>query len=444
LAPGPICHRSAPGADDEVWSAAVQTTAVHRATAALLENPIREYAWGSRTAIPELLGVPPTGAPQAELWMGAHPADPSRVCDGQRDTLLARIEAAPQDELGADVVSRLGPRLPYLLKVIAAAAPLSLQAHPNAAQAAEGYAQENARDVPLSAPERNYRDANHKPELLCALTPFDALCGFRPATDTLRLLDELVRVATAAGEGTPAGRAAAALQPYVGALRARPNQHGLREVVTGLLTLPAHRRTPLVGAVAVACELAAAAGGEFTTELRTAVELAAAYPRDVGVVIALLLNLLRLRPGQGIFLPAGRLHAYLRGTGVEIMANSDNVLRGGLTPKHVDVAELLRVIDLTDSPVPAPEPRRVGPAEELYDTPAPEFRLSRLRVASTEPVTLDPVGPQILLTAEGELTIAGAGEPIRVGRGRSAWVPAGVPVTLTGTATAFRATTNLT
>jgi mannose-6-phosphate isomerase len=420
----------------------VQTTAVHRATAALLDNPIRDYAWGSRTAIPELLGVPPTGAPQAELWMGAHPADPSRTRDGQGETLLARIEAAPAAELGSDVTARFGPRLPFLLKVIAAAAPLSLQAHPNAAQATEGYAQENARDVPLSAPERNYRDANHKPELLCALTPFDALCGFRPAADTLRLLDELLRVATAAGEGTPVGRAATALQPYVGALRARPDQHGLREVVTGLLTLPAHRRTRLVDAVAVACEVAAASGGEFTAELRTAVELAAAYPGDVGVVIALLLNLLRLQPGQAIYLPAGRLHTYLRGTGVEIMANSDNVLRGGLTPKHVDVAELLRVIDLSDSLVPTPEPHRISPAEEVYDTPAPEFRLSRLRVAA-DPVLLEPVGPQILLATEGALTVTGAGDPVRLTRGRSAWVPAGAPVTLTGAATAFRATTNL-
>jgi len=421
----------------------VQTTAVHHATAALLENPVRDYAWGSRTAIPALLGVAPTGVPAAELWMGAHPGDPSRIRDQQSSTLLARIEDAPQAELGAGVVARFGPRLPFLLKVIAAAAPLSLQAHPNATQAAEGYAQENARDMPLTAPDRNYRDAHHKPELLCALTPFDALCGFRPATDTIRLLDGLLQVATAAGEGTPAGRAVPAIAPYLGALRARPNQHGLREVVTGLLTLPKHKRAPLVTAVAVAAELAAAGGGEFTAELTTAVDLARAYPGDVGVVIALLLNLLRLRPGQAIFLPAGRMHAYLRGTGVEIMANSDNVLRGGLTPKHVDVAELLRILDLTDSPLPTVEPRRLGPAEEVYDTPAPEFRLSRLQLGSTAPVTLDPAGPQILLATEGELTVTGAGDPVRLSRGHSAWVPAGVAVTLTGTATIFRATTNL-
>jgi mannose-6-phosphate isomerase len=419
----------------------VQTTAVHRATAALLENPVREYAWGSRTAIPGLLGVAPTGAPQAELWMGAHPGNPSQVCDDRRETLLARIEAAPAEELGPDVVTRFGPRLPFLLKVIAAAAPLSLQAHPNAAQAAEGFAQENARDVPLTAADRNYRDPHHKPELLCALTPFDALCGFRPALDTIRLLDGVLRVGTAAGEGTPAGRAVPALRPYVDALRARPNQHGLREVVTGLLTLPAHKRNPLVAAVAVAAELAAAAGGEFAAELRTAVKLAAAYPGDVGVVIALLLNLLRLEPGQAIFLPAGRMHAYLCGTGVELMANSDNVLRGGLTPKHVDVAELLRILDLSDSPPPTPLPRRVGPAEEVYDTPAPEFRLSRLTVDA--PVALDPAGPQILLATDGEATVTGAGAPVRLTRGRSAWVPATAPVTLTGTATVFRATTNL-
>jgi mannose-6-phosphate isomerase len=420
----------------------VQTTAVHQSTAALLENPVRDYAWGSRTAIPELLGVVPTGVPAAELWMGAHPGNPSHVCDGRGESLLDRIDGAPEAELGKDVVARFGPRLPFLLKVIAAVAPLSLQAHPNSSQATEGFEEENARDMPLSAPDRNYKDAYHKPEMLCPLTPFEALCGFRPAADTMRLLDSLSRVGVAAGEGTPAGKVVRALHPYAGALRARPNQHGLREVVTGLLTLPIPKRSPLVEAVAVAAELAAAAGGEFTAELRTAVDLAGRYPGDVGVVIALLMNLLRLEPGEAIYLPAGLMHSYLRGTGVELMANSDNVLRGGLTPKHVDVAELLRVLDFNDAPVPVLEPQRIGPVEAVYDTPASEFRMSRIRVAG-EPATLDPAGPQILLVVDGELTVAGAGDPIRLARGRSGWVPAGVAVTLSGEATAFRATTNL-
>jgi mannose-6-phosphate isomerase len=429
----------------------VQSTAVGGVTAALLDNPVRTYAWGSTTAIPELLGVPPTGAPQAELWMGAHPADPSRVHRGDADvSLLACIDAAPERELGAGVVARFGPRLPYLLKVIAAAAPLSLQAHPDPAQAAEGYARENAEGVPLTAPERNYKDPSHKPELVCPLTPFDALCGFRAIPDTLRLLDELTAVSRAAEPGSAAGRAAAALAPCAGALRARPDEHGLREVVTGLITMPAEKRTGVVEAVAAACAEATGAGaglnGEFAAEFRTVTELAAGYPADVGVVIALLMNLVHLRPGQAVYLPAGRLHAYLRGTAVEIMANSDNVLRGGLTPKHVDVAELMRVLDLSAGPVSSPVPRRVGIAEEVYDTPASEFRLSRLQVPAGdggEPLTLAPAGPQILLVADGTLVVCGAGDPVRVARGHAAWVPAGATVMLTGPATAYRATTNL-
>lgn len=442
----------------------MQSTAVGGVTAALLDNPVRAYAWGSTTAIPELLGVPPSGEPQAELWMGAHPADPSRLHRGDTDvSLLACIEAAPERELGPDVVARFGPRLPFLLKLIAAAAPLSLQVHPDPEQAAEGYARENAEGLPLSAPERNYKDPNHKPELVCPLTPLDALCGFRAIADTLRLLDELIAVARAAEPGSAAARAAAALKPHAGALRARPDKHGLREVVTGLITMPPERRAGVVEAVAAACAAATAAGagpnGEFAAEFRTAAELAAAYPRDAGVVIALLLNLVRLQPGQAVYLPAGRLHAYLRGTAVEIMANSDNVLRGGLTPKHVDVAELMRILDLSAGPVSSPVPRRVGLAEEVYDTPAREFRLSRLQVppgpgsaaavgvdgAATGhgPLKLGPVGPQILLVTAGTLAVQGAGDPIGVPRGRAAWVPAGATVTLSGPATVYRATTNL-
>ena len=436
----------------------MQTTAA--ATAAPLDNPVRAYAWGSTTAIPDLLGLPPTGEPQAELWLGAHPSEPSRIRRGGRSvSLLDRIEAAPERELGPDVTARFGPRLPYLLKVIAAAAPLSLQAHPNAEQAAAGYAEENDRGVPLAAPQRNYRDPHHKPELLCALTPFDALCGFRAVPRTLRLLDELVGTSGAAPTGSAAGRAAEVLGPCVAALRARPDGRGLREVVTGLLTLPADRRPGVVEAVAAACALPAP--GTFAADRATAVDLASAYPGDVGVVVALLLNRVRLQPGDAVFLPAGNLHSYLGGTGVEIMANSDNVLRGGLTSKHVVVAELLRVLDTADGPATTPHPRAVagagdadgwggaagsgGSFEAVYDVPVAEFRLSRVTVAGG-PLRLEPEaspGPQILLVTEGAVSVSGAGEPLELARGESAWVPAAATAALAGEGTVFRATTNL-
>jgi mannose-6-phosphate isomerase len=430
----------------------VQTTAVHRASISVLNNPVRPYAWGSRTAIPALLGVPPSGEPQAELWMGAHPAAPSTLVRGdEQESLLARIEADPVGELGEEVVAEFGSRLPFLLKVIAADAPLSMQAHPDAARALEGYAEENARGIPLDAPDRNYRDASHKPELLVALAEFDALCGFRAVPETVLLLDALVACAAGAPARSLEAKAAPALRPHLAALQARPDQDGLREVVTGLLTLPAERRHGLVSAVAAACRRCAEATAEpagpapFAAELRTAARLADAYPVDVGVVIALLLNLVRLQPGEAIFLPPGNLHAYLRGVAVEIMANSDNVLRGGLTPKHVDVPELLRVLDVTAGSVAMPRPRDVAPAEQVYGAPVREFRLSRLRVAAPAQVRLEAGGPQILLVVDGAVTVSDdAGDkPVRLARGASAWVPAGVTIIVTGEGAAFRATTNL-
>jgi mannose-6-phosphate isomerase len=430
----------------------VQTTAVHRAAISVLTNPVRPYAWGSRTAIPALLGLPPSGEPQAELWMGAHPAAPSMLvrADGQ-ESLLTRIESDPVGELGADVVAEFGSRLPFLLKVIAADAPLSMQAHPDAARALEGYTEENARGVPLEAPDRNYRDTSHKPEMLVALAEFDALCGFRSVPETVRLLDALVSCAAGAPARSLEAKAATVLRPYLAALRARPDQDGLREAVTGLLTLPAERRHGLVSAVAAACRRCAESGAPqpgavpFAAELRTAAELADAYPGDVGVVIALLLNRVRLQPGEAIFLPPGNLHAYLRGVAVEIMANSDNVLRGGLTPKHVDVPELLRVLDVVAGPVAKPRPRSVAAVEQVYGAPVREFRLSRLRVAPPAEVRLGAGGPQILLVVDGAVTVAdSAGDkPVRLARGASAWIPAAVTVTVTGEGTAFRATTNL-
>ncbi len=402
----------------------------------LLDNPVREYAWGSRTAIPELLGRAPSGEPEAELWMGAHPASPSLARRaGRTDSLLSLIESDPVGELGAAVVDRFGPRLPFLLKVIAADAPLSLQAHPNSEQAREGFADEQARGIPLDAPNRNYKDPNHKPELLAALTPMEAYCGFRPPRDSLRLLETLIE----AGRSRPLG---GQLGPYAAALRARPGRDGLREVVTGVLTLPVRRRRALVDAVAEACVEVGAAEEEFAAELAMAADLAKRYPGDPGVVIALLLNLVRLEPGQAVFLPTGNLHSYLRGTGVEILANSDNVLRGGLTTKHIDVPELLRVLDVTAGPAPVVQPRTVG-AELVYEVPVPDFRLSRIEPAGASAIIGD-AGPQILLTVDGEVRVADrGGSGVSLPRGAAAWVPSGRQVTIAGTGTVYRATTNL-
>jgi len=387
-----------------------------------LDNPVRDYDWGSPTAIPELLGVPPTGRPQAELWMGAHPSAPSRLAgDG---TLADRIAADPEGELGAPVLAEFGPRLPFLFKVLAAAKPLSLQAHPTLEAARAGYAREDARGIPPDAPERNYADRSHKPEVLCALTPFHALGGFRAVPETVRLLD---------------GLCVPELAPYRAMLAAAD---GLRRVVTTLLTLPAERRAGLVGAVAVACR--ADPGGEFGAERRVAADLAVRYPADPGVVIALLLNHVELAPGEALFMPAGNLHAYLSGTGVEIMANSDNVLRGGLTSKHIDVPELLGVLDFAGGPPPLVTPRPGPDGGTQYPVPVREFRLTRYEVGD-RPSTVDGGAPQILLCTAGSVELSGVdGDPEPLPRGASAYLPASrKAVTLTGRGVVFGAGTNL-
>jgi mannose-6-phosphate isomerase len=402
----------------------VRTSPVDARTADLLDNPVRPYAWGSTTTIPRLLGLAPTGRPQAELWMGAHPAAPSLLRSG--GSLTKRIESDPTGMLSAPVVRRFGARLPFLMKIIAAERPLSLQAHPNLEQAKAGYADEQQRRVPLDSPERSYIDPNHKPELLCALTPFEALCGFRALPDTLRLLSAL-------------SPAAPALGTYIDALRARPGHEGLREVVTGLLTVPVGRRRRLVDSVVAAC---AAGSTEFATEFATAVELGEAYPGDPGVIIALLLNRLTLQPGQALFLAAGNVHCYLRGTAVEVLANSDNVLRGGLTVKHVDVPELLRVVDVTDGPPPMMTPKPCGPGHTVYRPPVPDFRLDTYTL-TTEPVDVGVTGPRIVLTVEGTAVVQAGPQTITLPRGASAWLPAGLDATVAGTGTLVAATTNL-
>lgn len=377
-----------------------------------LDNTIRPYAWGSTTALPRLLGTEPTGEPQAEMWMGAHPGAPSRT---DRGTLVEVIDADPERELGPDSVAKFGPRLPFLLKILAAGAPLSLQVHPDPAQAKEGYADEERRGVPVTAPHRNYKDANHKPELICALTEFDGLCGFRYPLRAADLLD---------------GLGVDSLKPYVDLLHAHPEEAALREVLTAILSADPEEMARTVTEAAAACDRLGGAYAPYA-------DIAHHYPGDPGVIAAMLLNHVRLQPGEALFLGAGVPHAYLDGLGVEIMANSDNVLRCGLTPKHVDVPELLRIVrfEAGDPGVLRPE---AGPdGEEVYETPIDEFRLSRYVLpegGATHDLTLTT--PQILLCTAGSVR---AGDHA-LSPGRSVFVPAGEKADVSGTGTLFRAT----
>jgi mannose-6-phosphate isomerase len=384
-----------------------------------VEGVPRNYAWGSRTAIPQLLGRQPDDRPVAELWFGAHPDDPSYAPEhGARlDELIA---ADPTAMLGAATVERFGPHLPFLLKLLATATALSIQVHPTLEQARAGFAAEDARGVPRDAPDRNYRDANHKPELLCALTPFEALCGFRPVEETLRLLDELAVPELAVARD----------------LLAEPD--GLRAAFTYLLTLP--DPAPLVTAV-VARVQHMPTDSEWSGIARAITIAGTDYPGDVGAALALLLNDVRLAPGEAIYLGAGEVHAYLRGTGVEIMANSDNVLRCGLTPKHVDVPELLKITDFT----PLGDPRCA--AEDFgfgaaFETPAADFALSQLDLdAYKGSCAVGGTGPYIVLCTSGSARVDAAGAAVDLTPGRAAFIRArDAAFTVRGTGHVFTAT----
>lgn len=383
-----------------------------------VSNDPMAYAWGSSTAIAGLLGHAPSGGPEAELWLGAHPSSPARILDpdmvGGHADLLAWIEAEPALALGPRLAAT--GRLPFLLKVLAAESPLSLQAHPTAEQAAAGYERENRAGVPLGAANRNYRDPNHKPELILALSDkFEALCGFRHIGEVRQILDQLHRLDAAAA-------------------RSRPDLLGL---LSGHLDSP----DPLQGAVAwilggaaevpgLVAHLVDLAGRQPTSAveipdstgaLATVRELAREYPGDPGIAASLLVQRVTLNRGEALFLPAGNIHAYLHGLGIELMAASDNVMRGGLTPKHIDVPELLDVLDFRHLPVPYLTPEEPVPGVRVFRPDVPDFALVQVRLdGSCVELPLD--GPAVVLAADGTAALVGRRGQAVLLRGESRYV----------------------
>jgi len=383
-----------------------------------LENPVRDYAWGSADDIPDFLGLPPDGKPQAELWMGAHPSDPSTVLRGSTATPLPELIAEdPAGELGPVVLQRYGARLPFLFKILGVARPLSLQVHPGKRHAEAAYAAEAAS----GSSERDYYDDNHKPELPCALRDgFEALCGFRPVPDTIALLDDL---------------AVPQLRAYRQLLAGSPGADGLRALVTEQAD-----RSGAIAAVSGSCARLAAGEGRWATACAAYARVADAYPADPGVLVALLMNHAVLAEGDALFVAAGVPHCYLHGFAAEIMASSDNVLRAGLTSKRVNVPELLRVLDFRPAPLQILRPERHGD-EEVYPVPVGDFRLSRLR-PGTGGVKLPDSLPQILLCTAGTAQLSAPdGTELTLRTGQSAYLPARCAgIVATGPGTILRAT----
>ena len=399
-------------------------------TICLLENTVQEYAWGSYTAIAELLDESsPSDVPQAELWMGAHPKAPSRVrYDGKTVSLQKIIKDKPQNILGKTVADKFNNKLPYLLKVLAAARPLSIQAHPNLAQAKEGFKRENEQGISIDAPSRNYKDANHKPECICALTPFRALNGFRKIDGILSFMEKIC----------PQG-----LGNMLDELRNRPDSKGLMIFYQTLMTLGQKKKKQVIDeAVNNAQKLE-----KRDPVFEWVIKLYKEYQEDIGVLSPAFLNLICLKPGQAMFLFAGELHAYLDGLGIELMANSDNVLRGGLTPKHVDVPELLKVVNFEERDIKILQCEENNSNECIYSSKAEEFILSVISVDSKKNYTSPAVrSAEILLCTDGQATITDFDnkENISLKKGKSVIVPASARVyNIKGKAVIYKASVNI-
>ncbi|URQ62454.1 mannose-6-phosphate isomerase [Pantoea alhagi] len=375
-----------------------------------LHNSLQNYAWGSKTALTEMYGIRnPTQQPMAELWMGAHPKSSSRIeVNGELRSLREMIEADKPGLLGEKVAARFG-ELPFLFKVLCAEQPLSIQVHPGKSAAEAGFARENAAGIPLSAPERNYKDANHKPELVYALTPFLAINGFRPFAEIISLLQPV-----------------AGAHPAIAHFLQQPDEASLATLFSSLLSLQQAEKQRAIDI------LKATLHTQHGEPWRTIRNIAEEYPDDSGLFSPLLLNLIELQPGEAMFLFAETPHAYLRGVALEVMANSDNVLRAGLTPKHIDVDELMANVKFTPRAADTllTEPVQQGNTRE-FPVPVDDFAFA-IHALNATPITLCQQSAAILFCIEGEARLTGQ-QPLTLRAGESCFVAASEsPITACG------------
>jgi mannose-6-phosphate isomerase len=378
-----------------------------------LTNTPVDSAWGSTTAIAELLHRVPSGRPEAEYWLGSHASSPTRIVDGPD-------AGKTLDQLVA---------LPFIMKVLAAETSLSLQAHPSSAQAAAGFARENALGIPIDAQNRNYRDGLHKPEMIYAVSDqFEALCGFRPVAETRALLAKL------------------GPDPLVASLIERlVDDSSLRAVFEWLIgggedVAKLRARILELAAAQSAASVASAASAASVLEFRSVENLSRLFPEDVGILLSLLLNYVTLRAGEAVYLPAGNIHAYQHGLGIEVLAASDNVLRGGLTPKHIDVPELLSVLDFRPLPVPYLAAEQLSHRVRAFRPDVPDFELIVIQPAGGE-ASFDPQNDSIVLATVGELRVDGVSGSRSLAPGDAVYVSRDEGrLTVTGSGTAFLAT----
>ena len=377
-----------------------------------LNNSLQNYAWGSKTALTELYGIEnPQGLPMAELWMGAHPKSPSTVeVNGITRSLRDVINDDPSATLGAAVAQRFG-ELPFLFKVLCADQPLSIQVHPSKTAAEAGFARENAAGIPLSAAERNYKDANHKPELVYALTPFQAMNGFRELPEIVSLLEPV-----------------AGAHPQIAHFLENASEAALAKLFATLLSLKDESKTRALGVLKSALN---AREGEPWQTIKT---IANDYPDDNGLFSPLLLNVITLQPGEAMFLFAETPHAYLKGVALEVMANSDNVLRAGLTPKFIDIPELLANLKFEAKPAATllTQPQTQGDSLN-FPIPVEDFAFA-IHTLSATPQTLAQHSAALLFCIEGQAVIEKAGQQLVLQPGESCFVAASEsPVSAAGT-----------
>ncbi len=375
-----------------------------------LRNQIREYAWGSKTFIPHLQGKEEaSGEPQAELWMGTHSQGSSRIMiNGREESLRNIINEEPLKMLGKNTAGKFKNELPFLFKVLAAASPLSIQAHPNKIQAAKGFKLENEKNIPLDSGERNYRDDNHKPELICALTNFDVMCGFQPIKDIVERIKYLQ------------------LEDHIHGIKQlekNPSAKNLEKMFSDLMSNNNNNQIQQVSILVNRIAELQPRDEKDTLIFRWIARLAAIYPKDMGVFSPLFLNVVKLKQGEALFIEAGVLHTYLNGCGVEIMANSDNVLRGGLTHKKIDLPELIKILKFDNEGLKIIEPI-INTNEYIYHTSAKEFQLSKIVINDEEPFVKSNISSaEIILCTEGSGSIKWSGSTLEIKHGESLFIP---------------------